>query len=324
MVILVLPGTQLTHELLPSRERHPPVEFVLVGAMTSLDLAIRLGAAGRDVLGAPADIDHDRAEQWVVAALCGAPSVFRAAPNADAPRKSGSICLRRRRARRKATPPCPRGPPRRSLAPSHRTVEERPMRRAGKRVKAKDGANLPVAKRSRNNQSSRVRDLEQRLAEAQEREAEALGQLQTRSRDLAEMQEQQTATGEILRVISSSPSDVQPAFDVIVRSAVRLCSGEFSCVVRFDGELMHFVAQHNFRPDALTVVRQWFPRRPDADRLVGPVILEARIMNVPDVTTEFRFVPGQREQGYRSSLFVPMLRDGESIGAIGVSRREAG
>ena len=47
-------------------------------------------------------------------------------------------------------------------------------------------------------------------------------------------------------------------------------------------------------------------------------------MNVPDVTTEFRFVPGPREQGYRSSLFVPMLRDGDSIGAIGVSRREAG
>jgi GAF domain-containing protein len=136
--------------------------------------------------------------------------------------------------------------------------------------------------------------------------------------------EQQTATSEILRAISGSPTDVQPVFEAITRSAVRLCSGEFSCVVRFDGELMHFVAEHNFRPDALTVVRQWFPRRPDDDRLLGPVILEARIMNVPDVTAEFRFVPGQREQGYRSALFVPILRDGDSIGTIGVSRREVG
>ena len=81
-----------------------------------------------------------------------------------------------------------------------------------------------------------VNDLEMRLAEALKREAEAL--------------EQQTATAEILRVISASLTDVQPVFDAIVRSAVRLCDGVFSIVGHFDGELSYFGAQHNFSPDA--------------------------------------------------------------------------
>src|SRR5262249_1976191 len=58
--------------------------------------------------------------------------------------------------------------------------------------------------------------------------------------------------------------------------------------------------------------------------LLGPAVLEGRVMNVADVTAAYRFVPGQREQGFRSVLWVPMLRDGESIGVIGVSRAEVG
>ena len=68
---------------------------------------------------------------------------------------------------------------------------------------------------------------------------------QARNRELTEALEQQTATSEILRVISSSPPDLQPVFDVIVTNAVRLCGSLASCVWRFDGELIHLVAQHN-------------------------------------------------------------------------------
>src|SRR5678816_1914267 len=64
-------------------------------------------------------------------------------------------------------------------------------------------------------------------------------------RSLREALEQQTATSEILRVISSSPTDVQPVFDAIVRAAVRLCQAVQSNVQLFDGQLMHFVAAHN-------------------------------------------------------------------------------
>jgi hypothetical protein len=126
---------------------------------------------------------------------------------------------------------------------------------------------------------------------------------------VTEALEQQTATSEILRVISQSPTDVQPIFDAIVRSAVRLCGGVFSIVLRFDGELVHFVAQHNFDPAAQAVYSRWFPRRAAEDHLVGRALVEQRVMNVPDVTSEFSFVPGQREQGFRSVLFVPMVRD---------------
>ena len=141
---------------------------------------------------------------------------------------------------------------------------------------------------------------------------------------VTEALEQQTATAEILRVISSSPTDVQPVFDAIVKSAVRLCGGVFSIVGRFDGELIHFGAQHNFSSDALAAYRRWFPRRAVDDHLAGRAVLERRVMNVADVTVEFRFVPGQQEQGFRSVLFVPMVRDGVSIGVIGVSRLVVG
>ncbi|HEU5190234.1 MAG TPA: GAF domain-containing protein [Methylomirabilota bacterium] len=153
--------------------------------------------------------------------------------------------------------------------------------------------------------------------------ARLLTELQAKNASLTESLEQQTATGEILRVISQSPTDVQPIFDAIVRSAVRLCDGVFSVVLRFDGETLQFVAQHNFDLQAEAALRGWFPRRAVADRLVGPVVLERRVMNVADVTAEYRFAAGQKEQGYRSALFVPMIRDGAAVGVIGVSRMAA-
>ena len=121
------------------------------------------------------------------------------------------------------------------------------MRRGAKPAKAKVEAKPPGARKARTSEGSRVHDLEKHLAEALKREAATL--------------EQQTATAEILRVISSSPSDVQPVLDAIVKSAVRLCDGVFSIVLRFDGEIIHLGAQHNFSPDALAAYRGWFPRR---------------------------------------------------------------
>lgn len=115
------------------------------------------------------------------------------------------------------------------------------MRRGSKRAKAKVEATPPVARKPRRNEGSRVGDLEKRLAES-----------------LA----QQTATAEILEVISSSLRDVQPVFDAIVHSAVRLCDGLFSTVFRFDGKLVHLVAHHNFAPEALAQFKSIYPTPP--------------------------------------------------------------
>ncbi len=151
-------------------------------------------------------------------------------------------------------------------------------------------------------------------------------ELEARNKDLTVALEQQTATSEILRVISSSQTDVQPVFDTIVRSAVRLCDGLFSALFQFDGELIHPVAQHNYTPEALEEVHRIFPARPTRGLGVGRAILERAVVHIPDVEVdpEFRIQALTRAIGMRSGLFVPMLREGSPIGVIAVARAEPG
>ena len=192
------------------------------------------------------------------------------------------------------------------------------MGRRAKPAKVKAKAKRPLSAESPKTAPSEVRDLEKRLAEA-------LGQLQTRNRELAEAQEQQTATAEILRVISSSPTDVQPVFDMIVRSAVRLCDGLHSFMGRFDGELIHFAAQYNYTPEALQMVQRMYPRRPDRQQAAGRAILTGDVVNIADVQADSEYATDLAVAGgWGSILNVPMLREGKPIGTIGVTRRQAG
>ncbi|MBW8056173.1 MAG: GAF domain-containing protein, partial [Nitrospira sp.] len=80
--------------------------------------------------------------------------------------------------------------------------------------------------------------------------------------DLTEALEQQTATSEVLQVISSSPTDVQPVFDMIAQSAKQLCHGQFCVVSRFDGELIHLVSHHGVTPEGVEAFQRVFPMRP--------------------------------------------------------------
>ncbi len=151
-------------------------------------------------------------------------------------------------------------------------------------------------------------------------------ELQERNRDLTEALEQQTATSEILRVISSSPTDVQPVFDTIVRSTVKLCDGLFSALYRFDGELIHHVAQHNYTPEALEAVHRVFPARPTRALGTGRAILERAVVHIPDVEGDPEYLNQAltRAIGFRSGLFVPMRREGAPIGVIVVARADPG
>ncbi|HTI54404.1 MAG TPA: GAF domain-containing protein [Verrucomicrobiae bacterium] len=145
------------------------------------------------------------------------------------------------------------------------------------------------------------------------------------NRDLTVALEQQTATSEILRVISQSPTDVQPVFDTIVRSAVRLCDGLYGTAHRFDGELVHLTAHHNCAPEALEALRRAFPMRPDRHMMSGRAILTRAIVHVEDVLADPEY-PAQvgRAGGFRGVLAVPMLREGIPIGAIVVIRAQPG
>jgi two-component system, NtrC family, sensor kinase len=144
---------------------------------------------------------------------------------------------------------------------------------------------------------------------------------------LTESLEQQTATAEILRVISSSPTDVQPVFDTIVESVVRLCDGIFTTVFRFDGELIHPVAYHrSIGPEGQDVHQRRYPRPPGQESVVARAILERTVIHVPDVESDQDVPAATRELartvGYQSVLAVPMLREGNPIGALGIGRRE--
>src|SRR5262249_55517395 len=155
--------------------------------------------------------------------------------------------------------------------------------------------------------------------------AEVTRALRARNHELAEAHEQQTATAEILRVISTSPNDAQPVFDMIARSASRLCDGKYAIVTRFDGELIHLVAQYNPRPGAGAAAVQLFPQRPDRNLSNARAILERAVVHIPDVEKD-PYYPRQaaRNLDARSFLVVPMLRDGRPIGTIAVSRSEVG
>jgi signal transduction histidine kinase len=145
---------------------------------------------------------------------------------------------------------------------------------------------------------------------------------QARTRELTESLEYQTATGDILRVISSSPINVQPVFDTIAANAVRLCGATFSVVIRFDGEVMELVSFHKLGdPTGIEALRRAFPRRPDPGGAADRAILNKAIAHIPDVWDDPDYAPFRglaQATGYRSIISVPMLRKGQPIGAVSV------
>src|SRR5262245_18415134 len=98
--------------------------------------------------------------------------------------------------------------------------------------------------------------------------------------------EQQTATSEILRVISQSPTDVQPVFDAIVRSASQLCGGEYAIVTRYDGQLLHLAAQYNPRPGTAAETARFFPQAPHREALTPRAFVDAHLVHAPDIDAE--------------------------------------
>ena len=96
-------------------------------------------------------------------------------------------------------------------------------------------------------------------------------------RSLAEALEQQTATAEILQVISSSPTDVQPIFDVIAQSAAHLCGGIFGIVYRLERDMVHMVAHHNVSPEGWAAYQALYPRPLNRQTNSGRAMLDGRV-----------------------------------------------
>jgi GAF domain-containing protein len=149
-------------------------------------------------------------------------------------------------------------------------------------------------------------------------------ELQARNRDLTEALEQQTATSEVLRVISSSPTDVQPVFDAIVQSATRLCDASFGAAHRFDGQLITFGAHHNMTPEQVEQTLQRFPTPATRASASGRAILDRQVIHIGDVRDdpEYVLVGAQSNLQFRTVLSVPLLKDGEPLGVLSMWRRE--
>ncbi|MCW5661093.1 MAG: GAF domain-containing protein [Burkholderiaceae bacterium] len=150
--------------------------------------------------------------------------------------------------------------------------------------------------------------------------------VEARTRELSDALEQQTATAEILKVISASPTDVQPVFDAIVASCQRLCGGKSVNLLLASGDMVERVASAS-EGDVTggADVARW-PL--DHDSVSGDCILRSVVVPVPDREAVFEVYPRTRELataiGWRSAVFVPLLRDGKAIGCIGILRSAPG
>src|SRR5262249_43199613 len=141
--------------------------------------------------------------------------------------------------------------------------------------------------------------------------------------------ERETATSEILRVISRSPTDTQPVFDTIAERAVNLCSAAFGAVFRFNDGWSSIAALNGMRPEETEAAQLFFPRRVTGNIGLSRVALTGELVHIPDVQADPEWRASTAgpafsvAAGFRTCLIVPLNREGLCLGAINVWRREA-
>jgi class 3 adenylate cyclase/HAMP domain-containing protein len=144
-----------------------------------------------------------------------------------------------------------------------------------------------------------------------------------RTRDLGEALEQQTATAEVLKVISRSAFNLGSVLQTLVESAVRLCDAEKATIARENAGIFLHSEAYGFSDEFLEYVRS-VPVKPEAGTVTGRALLERRIIHVPDVQADpnYTFAEAQRLGGFRTILGVPMLREGVALGVLALTRSD--
>ena len=149
-------------------------------------------------------------------------------------------------------------------------------------------------------------------------------EVQARTDDLRESLQQQTATADVLKVISRSTFDLETVLRTLVESAVRLCEADKATITRQKDGAFYRAESFGFSREFMDHVRS-IPVTPDRSSATGRALLEGVVVHIPDVQTDpdYRFDQAQRLGNYRTLLGVPMLREGTPIGVVTLTRTEA-
>jgi two-component system, NtrC family, sensor kinase len=144
--------------------------------------------------------------------------------------------------------------------------------------------------------------------------------------ELRESLEQQTATSDVLRVISSSPADIQPVLETISERVERLCNAEISSVSLVDGELIRLASAHGMTDAGVEAARRAHPMRRTDETIIARAIRTRSVCHVADVLSDpqYQLKDTARITGHRGCLGVPLVRDEQVVGAIFVARRQPG
>jgi signal transduction histidine kinase/CheY-like chemotaxis protein len=187
------------------------------------------------------------------------------------------------------------------------------------RIEVASGDELEELAAQFNSMADRLRET---YAGLEQRVAERTRELDARNREVTEALEQQTVTAEILRVISSSPTDATPVFETIVTNTARLCGAHFASVFLLEGDRLRSAAHTEVTREFGRYLEAGFPV--DRSTTAGRATLERRPVQVVDILAdpEFGVMPAHRSEGVRTVLAVPMRHDDRLLGVIAIWRRE--
>ncbi len=147
-------------------------------------------------------------------------------------------------------------------------------------------------------------------------------EVQARTGELSEALEQQTATSEVLQVISSSPGELEPVFRTMLENAIRICDAKFGTLFRYDGENLHLAAGFGTPPALVEFQKRRGPFRPHPGNLVDRVLQTKQVAHSADYAAEPNPGASATHGGARSTMCVPMLKDDQLIGTIIIYRQE--
>ena len=203
--------------------------------------------------------------------------------------------------------------------------------KAGVRIKAKTGAKTGAKTEAKAKTNAKIKARRTTRAGSggatrRRRRGGAGAALARLKHDLGAAVEQQKATAEVLRLISSSSGDLQPVFATILANAVRLCEADNGIINRWDGEALHLVASRNL-PAEFVALRERAPYRPNEHSASGRMLSARTVIHIPDLSADQSYIEGNpptvvvvERAGVRTTLAVPMFKEDELVGSFTVGR----